>query len=265
MHDLLVDVVSLIKQAGKQILTIYHSDFSVEYKADHSPVTVADRMAHTIICQGLKRLAPGIPILSEELDMDTDTVEERRAWSRYWLLDPLDGTKEFLAKNGEFTLNLALISEQRPILGVVYAPAFDFCYFAVKAQGAFKQIAQDPPQLLQVASWKKNAPLTVITSRRHGLSSLQNFLIQFPILNLIRCGSALKFCWVAEGFADIYPRFSPTCEWDTAAGQCILQEAGGKVIDYQGQLLRYNTKPSLCNPAFLAVGDEAHHWLAYLK
>lgn len=260
MNSLLQDVVFLAKQAGKKILSYYHSEFKVDYKADNSPVTVADIAAHDFICQALNHLTPKIPILSEELK--TVSFAERQ---RYWLIDPLDGTKEFLEKNGEFTINIALIEKNTPILGVVYAPVFDFCYFAENDYGAFKQVAEQAPTHLLASSWKKNSPITMIISRRHGVVSLQDFFRQFSALNLIRCGSALKFCWVAEGFADLYPRLSPTCEWDTAAGQCILKEAGGAVIDPQGQILRYNTTPSLLNTAFLAVGDKTHQWLAYLK
>lgn len=261
MNSLLSKVVSLAKQAGKQILSIYHSDFTVEYKADKSPVTAADMAAHHTICQGLKQLTPEIPILSEELTI-TDFAE-RQHWQRYWLIDPLDGTKEFLEKNGEFTINIALIENHVPTLGVIYAPAFDFCYFAGADQGAFKQIAEQEAELLQTSSWKKDSSIIIAMSRRHGTDSLQHFFTQFPALSLIRCGSSLKFCWLAEGFADVYPRFSPTSEWDTAAGQCILKEAGGTLIDSQGQILRYNTKPSVRNTAFLAVGDKSHTWANY--
>jgi 3'(2'), 5'-bisphosphate nucleotidase len=261
MNSLLLDIVFLARQAGKQILSQYHSDFTVAYKADSSPVTVADIAAHAFICNGLQQLTPAIPVLSEEVD--EVSFEERSHWSRYWLVDPLDGTKEFLEKNGEFTINIALIEENMPVLGVIYVPVFDFCYFAKNNGGAFKQIMQQPPQPLHARLWKKDSPITMTISRRHGVASLQNFLNQFSALNLIRCGSALKFCWLAEGFADLYPRFSPTCEWDTAAGQCILQEAGGSVVDHRGEILRYNIKPSLCHTAFLAVGDKTHHWCTY--
>jgi 3'(2'), 5'-bisphosphate nucleotidase len=261
MNVLLSEVVSLIKQAGKQVLSVYHSDFSVEYKADKSPVTIADVVAHRCLYQGLRQLTPEIPILSEELGIIE--FAERQRWSRYWLIDPLDGTKEFLEKNGEFTINIALIEDHLPVLGVVYVPAFDFCYFAEHGQGAFKQVAQQAPQLLQASPWKIDSPITITISRRHGIGSLENFFTQFSALNLIRCGSALKFCWLAEGFADLYPRFSPTYEWDTAAAHCLLKEAGGAVIDAQGQMLRYNTRPSLHNPIFLAVGDKTHCWPNY--
>ena len=261
MNSLLSKVVSLTKEAGKQMLSIYHSDFTVEYKADKSPVTAADLAAHDIICQGLHQLMPEIPILSEEVIAPDFAV--RQQWQRYWLIDPLDGTKEFLEKNGEFTINIALIENNLPTLGVVYAPAFESCYFAATDQGAFKQIAEQAPESLQTCSWQEDSSIIMTVSRRHGGETLQNFFTQFPALSLIRCGSSLKFCWVAEGFADVYPRFTPTCEWDTAAAQCILQEAGGALIDSQGHLLRYNVEPSLRNTAFLAVGDKSHAWSKY--
>jgi 3'(2'), 5'-bisphosphate nucleotidase len=258
MNALLSNVISIAKQAGKQLLSHYHSDFTVEYKADKSPVTAADRTTHTAICEGLNHLTPEIPILSEELT--TIDFAERQHWQQYWLIDPLDGTKEFLDKNGEFTVNIALIENHEPLLGVIYAPAFDCCYFAAIRQGAFKQVAEQDAVLLQTAAWEKNSTIVMAISRRHGIDTLQSFFTLFPALSLIRCGSALKFCWLAEGFVDVYPRFSPTSEWDTAAGQCILKEAGGTIIDPQGQILRYNTKPSLHNTAFLAVGDKSHAW-----
>jgi 3'(2'), 5'-bisphosphate nucleotidase len=263
MNSLLLNVISLAKQAGELVLSIYHNDFPIEYKPDNSPVTIADRMAHEFICQGLNGLLADTPILSEEFDQIG--YSERQTWRRYWLIDPLDGTREFLDKNGEFTINIALIEEHVPILGVIYAPLFDFCYFAENTRGAYKQIAQRKPQALHTCSWEKTSPIMVTSSRHHGKIPWKDFLLHFPALNLIRCGSALKFCWIAEGFVDIYPRFSPTCEWDTAAGQCILQEAGGKVIDQQGQILRYNTKSSLHNNSFLAVGDQTHLWLSYFN
>ncbi len=262
MNSILSDVISLAKQAGQQILSQYHTDVRFAYKADHSLVTAADLAAHTLICNGLNQLTPEIPILSEELS--SPEFEERRHWQRYWLVDPLDGTREFLEKNGEFTVNIALIEGNSPIFGVVYAPVFDFCYFAQNNSGAFKQIMQQSPQPLHTRRWKEGFPVTMAISRRHGVEALNNFFAQFSALSIIRCGSALKFCWLAEGFADLYPRFSTTCQWDTAAGQCILQEAGGTIIDNQGEVLRYNTNASLCQAAFLAVGDRANHWSSYL-
>ncbi|MFM2322742.1 MAG: 3(2) 5-bisphosphate nucleotidase [Pseudomonadota bacterium] len=263
MNFLLSDVISLARQAGDQVLKVYRSDFTVEFKADKSPLTAADLASHYCICQGLQCLTPDLPIISEE--STSISFAERRLWSRYWLIDPLDGTKEFLEKNDEFTINIALIDRHKPILGIVFAPALDVCYFAESAQGAFKQIAQNPPEPLNSGAWQEGSAITAVVSRRHGMNELRVFLAQFAHLNLLYCGSALKFCFVAEGLADIYPRFSPTFEWDTAAGQCILEQAGGAVIDYKGKLLRYNRSSSLRKAAFLAVADKSHRWLNYLK
>jgi 3'(2'), 5'-bisphosphate nucleotidase len=263
MSFLLSDVVSLAKQAGNQVLDIYHSDFTVEFKADKSPLTAADLASHYCICQGLQLLTPDLPIISEESTLIS--FEKRRLWSRYWLIDPLDGTKEFLEKNDEFTINIALIDRHKPILGVIFAPALDVCYFAENTQGAFKQIAENPPVPLHSRAWEEGSAITAAVSRRHGMNDLRFFLAQFDHLNLLHCGSALKFCFVAEGLADIYPRFSPTFEWDTAAGQCILEQAGGAVIDHKGKLLRYNMFSSLHKAAFLAVADKTHCWLNYLS
>ena len=262
MNSLLIDVIALAKQAGNLILNIYNSDFAIDFKADKSPLTEADLAAHHCICQGLKRLTPDLPIVSEE---SVPPFKKRRQWQRYWLIDPLDGTKEFLEKNGEFTINIALIDQHKPIWGVIFAPSLGICYFAEKGQGAFKQMYQTSPELLHARSWKAGTSITVAVSRRHGVEKLKDFLARFTSLNLLKCGSALKFCLVAEGIADIYPRFSPTFEWDTAAGQCILEEAGGVVIDHAGQVLRYNILPSLNNTAFLAIADNRHCWLKYLK
>ncbi len=263
MNSLLNDVVSLAKHAGNQVLNIYQSDFTVEYKTDKSPITAADLASHNCICQGLHHLTPDLPIISEE--SVPISFQKRRDWEKYWLIDPLDGTKEFLEKNGEFTINIALIEQHKPSLGVIFVPSMNICYFARKGQGAYKQIGQTQPKVMFSRAWKKGEPITVVISRRHGVEELKKFLAQFSSLNLLYCGSALKFCWVAEGLADIYPRFSPTFEWDTAAGQCILNEAGGLIVDKIGQELQYNMSPSLQTADFLAIADKRHHWLHYLK
>lgn len=263
MNSLLNDVVSLAKQAGKQILNIYQGDFTVEYKTDKSPITVADLASHDCVCQGLSHLTPDLPIISEE--SIPASFQKRQRWEKYWLVDPLDGTKEFLEKNGEFTINIALIEQHKPSLGVIFVPSADICYFARKGQGAYKQIGQTRPKVIHGRAWKEGQPITAVISRRHGMEELKKFLAQFSRLNLLHCGSALKFCWVAEGLADLYPRFSPTFEWDTAAGQCILNEAGGLVIDNTGHELQYNMSSSLQTANFLAIADKRYCWLDYLK
>lgn len=263
MNSLLNDIVSLAKQAGNQVFNIYQSDFTVEYKADKSPITVADLASHDCICQGLRHLTPDLPVISEE--SEPISFQKRRSWEKYWLIDPLDGTKEFLEKNGEFTINIALIEQHKPSLGVIFVPSKNICYFASKGLGAYKQIGETQPKVMLSRAWKEEQSITAVISRRHGMKELEKFLAQFSSLNLLYCGSALKFCWLAEGLADIYPRFSPTFEWDTAAGQCILKEAGGLVIDNTGQELQYNMSSSLQIDNFLAVADKRRHWLHYLK
>lgn len=263
MNSLLNDIISLSKKAGSQVLKIYHSDFSVGYKNDESPITIADLASHQFICQGLHHITPDLPIISEE--SDPVSFQKRRLWEKYWLVDPLDGTKEFLEKNGEFTINIALIEHHKPSLGVIFVPAMNICYFAQQGIGAYKQIGEAQPELMHSRIWKEDQPITAAISRRHGMNDLKNFLDQFSYLNLLYGGSALKFCWLAEGLADIYPRFSPTYEWDTAAGQCILNEAGGIIIDNIGQELQYNMSSSLQIAKFLAVADKRHQWFHYIK
>ncbi len=186
---------------------------------------------------------------------------ERAEWQRYWLVDPLDGTKEFIKRTGDFTVNIALIDNHHPVLGVVYAPTSSNCYFAMRDAGAFKQLADGTRIALKTRSCPKDN-LRVIGSRRHGVSELQTFLNRLGHFEMIAMGSSLKFCRVAEGEADVYPRFGLTSEWDTAAAQCVLEQAGGAVFDTYGLPLQYNTRDSLLNPHFLAVGDIRHEWLA---
>lgn len=262
MNFLLNEIISLAKRAGSLVLNRYQKGFTAEYKKDNSPLTSADLASHECICQALQRLTPGIPIISEE--SGRINYQKNQVWDTYWLVDPLDGTKEFLEKNGEFTINIALIEQNKPSLGVIFVPYRNICYFARKNFGAYKQIDQTQPQSIRGRILNDKQPITVVVSRRHGREAIKKFLTQFAHLNLLPCGSALKFCWLAEGLADIYPRFSPTFAWDIAAGQCLLMEAGGLVIDNAGQELEYN--PSVLKIAdFLAVADKHQAWLNYLK
>jgi 3'(2'), 5'-bisphosphate nucleotidase len=264
MQNILDAVIAIAKQAGEAINTFYHATkaIDIEIKSDQSPLTQADLAANQIIVEGLQKLTPKWPVLSEE------SVEvpfnERAGWEYYWLVDPLDGTKEFLEHNDEFTVNIALIKNNYPVLGVVYVPAVATCYYAAEMQGAYKQIKEEPSQKIQTQKYQPSQ-INIAVSRHHGSHSLQNFLKQFTNINLITCGSALKFCLVAEGKADVYPRLSPTSEWDTAAAQCVLEQAGGAVIVNSGARLCYNKKVSLLNPNFLAVGDLNHHWQKYFE
>ncbi len=265
LTQLLDPVVTIAKQAGDKILDIYHDhegSYNIERKADKSPVTEADMRAHHHIVAELAKLTPNIPVLSEE--SDKISYADRQSWQRYWLVDPLDGTEEFIQQTGEFTVNIAFIQDHVSRLGVVYAPVSKTCYFAIRGQGAFKQYADAEKQTIQSRSVASQRMMRIVASRRKGKRCAREMFAQVEAAEIVRMGSSLKFCLVAEGSADIYPRLGPTSEWDTAAAQCVVEEAGGKVMDTQGQALTYNTKDSLLNPHFLVVGDVTHDWLQYL-
>jgi len=256
--SLLAQVVSLAKQAGEKILAIYQTDFTVDYKADESPLTAADLASHHVIIEGLAKLTPEIPILSEE--SAAISFEVRKQWNCYWILDPLDGTKEFVKKNGEFTVNIALISNHKPVLGVVYVPVKDLCYSACEGVGAFRQQGVEPPASIRCRTPAAAVPV-IVGSRSHGGSSLDAVLAAMGAHEVISMGSSLKFCLVAEGVADVYPRLGLTSEWDTAAAQAVVEQAGGVVLNHQTrQPLQYNTKDSLLNPFFIVIGDVAKDW-----
>ena len=253
-------VCAVAARAGQTILEIYaHSEIAVELKDDHSPLTAADRAAHAAIRAGLAELTPKVPLLSEE--SAPQDLAERRSWSRYWLVDPLDGTKEFLKLNGEFTVNIALIEEHRATLGVVLAPALERSYYGAVDHGAWRRDAGSPPLPIAVREHAA-APLEVVGSRSHPSGELAQYLNALGPHELCPMGSSLKICLIAEGAADLYPRLGPTSEWDTAAAQAILESAGGRMIDLAGRPLRYNTKGDLLNPHFLAFGDARRDWLA---
>ena len=251
----------LVQQASDAIMDVYHKNAAeIQMKADNTPVTQADLIANEIIECGLQALTPNIPILTEESLVVP--FAERKNWTQYWLIDPLDGTKEFIERTDEFTVNVALIEQHQPVLGMVYAPALGKGYQACRGCGAFSYTAANTVQPITTRA-HPGAQLSIAISRRHGRRA-QDYLQRFGDYQLKYCGSALKICLVAEGSADIYPRLGKTSEWDTAAGQCVLQEAGGQIIDLSGKELRYNTKASLLNPEFIAVGDLQHDWLQYL-
>lgn len=259
-------VCELARQAGAAIMEVYaHSDVGVVSKADDSPLTEADLAAHRLIVSGLQQLAPEIPILSEEAaDINWDT---RRKWKRYWLVDPLDGTKEFIKRNGEFTVNIALIDAGVPVLGVVYAPVLGWLYSGVQGHGASKQCAEGLVSIHTAAIAAKQSSLKVVASRTHRGEELDAWLAavstQFDEVETISMGSSLKICLVAEGKADIYPRLSLTSEWDTAAAQAVLEAAGGKLVDVNWQAYRYNQKANLLNPHFFAFGDPGYDFSSY--
>lgn len=245
-EKLVVDgICRIARDAGEKILAVYQNDFEIQIKSDFSPLTEADLAAHQIIAAGLKELTPDIPVLSEE-DADISWTT-RKCWDLYWLVDPLDGTKEFINRNGEFTVNIALIKSGRPLLSVVYAPVLDKLYFTDK-QYAYLTTANVPKRRLQVK--KTVDKLKIVGSRSHPSPELAGYLKKLPDYEIVAVGSSLKFCLIAEGLADLYPRLGPTMEWDTAAGHCIAEKAGAIVCKLDGQPLRYNQQESLLNPYF---------------
>ncbi len=260
-HRLTHEALSIAQLAGERIVEVYGSDFDVEIKSDNTPVTTADLAAHDIIIDKLQQLTPCLPVLSEE--SDDISFEERNRWPSYWLVDPLDGTREFLRRNGEFSVNIALVHNNVPIAGVIYAPVLDVSYFATRGMGVFKQTGSSEPQPIHVRN--ASSPVTVAKSRSPKIGPrLQYFLDDLGEHEEIPMGSALKSCLVAEGAADIYARLGPTGEWDTGAAQCIVEEAGGYIRDIHSQNLTYNERESLINPAFLVFGDDRIDWTQHL-
>ena len=236
----------IARAAGSAILTHYHAGVAVELKGDRSPLTAADRAAHHTIVDALRTWDASVPVVSEEGDLPP--YETRRGWTRFWLVDPLDGTKEFLQHNGEFTVNIALIEEGEPVLGVVYAPALDLLYHAGKGSGAWKLERASPPVRIHSTRKPAGTPLVVAESRSHPSAELEAYLGTVPVARRVQAGSSLKFCWVAEGRADVYPRLGPTMEWDVAAGDCIYRQSGRH--GERASPLTYN-KPDLRNPSFV--------------
>ena len=242
-------------------MEVYNTDFDVVQKSDNSPVTAADMAAHHTIVDGLTELTPDIPVLSEE--SASIPFEERSQWQKYWLVDPLDGTREFVKRNGEFTVNIALIDNHESVLGVIYTPVTGELYYAERGAGAYKRLPEGEP--VKISSRKKEPQNTIIAgSRSHLGDSLIRFLERVGEYEMIPMGSSLKSCLVAEGRADIYPRLGPTSEWDTAAAQCVVEEAGGSLTTTDMKPMRYNTKDSLLNPHFLVIGDPGFDWVRFL-
>jgi 3'(2'), 5'-bisphosphate nucleotidase len=261
LQHLLPHIQAIAQAAGREISRIYATAFAVETKADNSPLTAADRAAHDSIAAALAKLTPGVPLWSEE--SATIAWETRRHWAEFWLVDPLDGTREFIKRNGEFTVNIALVRNHRTVLGVVHAPVLgrDYCGYA--GGSALRTDPGQAPREIRVRQ-PANPPVRVAGSRSHRGASLDSFLQRLGAHEFVSMGSSLKFCLVAEGTADIYPRLGPTSEWDTAAAQAVVEAAGGSVIDLTGQPLRYNTRPEVLNPHFLASGDPGRDWLALI-
>jgi len=259
--ELLEPIVALAREAGDAILEVYATDFDVQAKADESPLTQADLASHRVIDRGLRELTPDIPVISEESGLPE--FEIRRQWQRYWLIDPLDGTKEFVKRNGEFTVNIALIEDGKALLGVVHVPVQGKTYTGCAGAGSTVRIADAPPSEISVAA-KTASPARVVGSRSHRGSSLDDFFARVGDVEMLPMGSSLKFCVVAEGGADVYPRLGPTSEWDTAAAQAVVEQAGGEVLTLDGRPLRYNTKADILNPHFLVQGPADRDWLDLL-
>ena len=243
------ELMDIVRRAGDEILKVYDSDFAVQTKQDHSPLTEADLAAHAVIADGLQRLAPDIPIISEESALPD--FSERGLWSRYWLVDPLDGTKEFINRNGDFTVNIGLIQSGIPILGVVSTPV-DNCVWAGSLADGALQIKDSVQQKIGVRKANQQK-ITVVASRSHRSPELETFISELKVEQSISRGSSLKFCLIAEGKADIYPRTGPTMEWDTAAGHAVLIAAGGKMTGFDGTQFQY-AKPDFLNDWFIASG-----------
>ena len=265
LNALAEQAVSIAEAAGREILSIYAAGFDVEAKSDDSPLTTADKAAHALINARLSELTPTLPIISEEGGIPDFT--ERQTWQRYWLVDPLDGTREFIKRNGEFTVNIALIEGHQPVIGVVHAPVLSRTYVGVANFGDNVPVPNRWAQRRDTegdrAITSRSAPedqLTLVVSRSHRSPGVEELLERLPAFETISMGSSLKFCLVAEGAADCYPRFGPTSEWDSGAAQCIVEAAGGAVIQPDSKPLSYNTKASTLNPNFVVIGDPSWRW-----
>lgn len=253
-QDVLIkQLLAIARAAGDAIMSVYvEGARNIQRKEDASPVTEADLAAHLVLASQLRPLLPDCPVVSEE---DSASQAYRQDKGRFWLIDPLDGTKEFIAKNDEFTVNIALIEEGRSVLGVVYAPAIDALYWGGAGLGAWRCVWGRTADIKVSANGAADA-CRVVASKSHLNETTQSFIDRLGLVSLVQAGSSLKFCRVAEGEADIYPRLAPTCEWDTAAAQAVLEGAGGMVLNLDGQPLQYG-KPDVLNPSFIATRDRA--------
>jgi 3'(2'), 5'-bisphosphate nucleotidase len=260
--SLIEPVVSIAAEAGAAILEVYATDFDVAAKDDESPLTRADMAAHRCILRRLGELTPEVPVISEESGLPDFSV--RSGWQRYWLVDPLDGTREFVKRNGEFTVNIALIDGHRPVLGAVHVPVTGKTYVGCDGNGSEVRTADGERRLISVAI-ESASPVRVVGSRSHRGASLDAFLEKLGDFEMVPMGSSLKFCLVAEGAADVYPRLGPTSEWDTAAAQAVVEQAGGAVLRLDNKPLSYNEKPDILNPHFMVLGPQDHDWLGIVS
>lgn len=264
LAEYLPKLVEIAREAGDEILRVYESDFEVVEKSDGSPLTLADKNANALIEKGLNRIDSDMPIVSEESDRPGYDVYGD--WQQYWLVDPLDGTKEFTKRNGEFTVNIALIENGAPVMGVVHVPVTNVTYFASsqkgKWAGAFKQEQDQQAKPIQAKKYQGGKAI-VVASRSHANPILKDFYAQLDSYETLSMGSSLKLCLVAEGKADIYPRLGLTSEWDTGAAHCIVNVAGGQITDLNGKVLAYN-KEDILNPWFVVTGAGDYSWLKKL-
>lgn len=258
LEELIDPIADLCTAAGIDIMAVYETNFDVEHKDDDSPLTRADMASHRRLVAGLEKLTPEVPVISEEAGLAP--FSERSRWETYWLIDPLDGTKEFVNRNGEFTVNVALIHDTKPVLGIVHVPVTGTTYLGCEGYGAERRDADGVGERIGVAVESAN-PVRVVGSRSHRGDSLNRFLELVGNVELHAVGSSLKFCYVAEGSADIYPRLGPTSEWDTAAAQAVVEQAGGQVLKLDGTPVSYNTKEDILNPHFLVIGPQDHDWV----
>lgn len=267
-EQLLNEVLAIARRAGEAILEVYNAadELQIQSKADDSPLTIADERSNQIIVYSLQALAADIPVVSEESPLPAD--EERARWTRFWLVDPLDGTKEFIKRNGEFTVNIALVENGVPVLGVVLAPAIATAYIGAKGVGAFRETATESRVSIQTRALS-NTAITVIGSRSHGAEALDALLEDlrrhYADVQMSNMGSSLKFCKVAEGAADLYPRLTPVCEWDAAAAHAVLSAAGGEVLKLDLTPLRYQLRGDLRIQQFVAVADVKADWKSLLQ
>jgi 3'(2'), 5'-bisphosphate nucleotidase len=255
-------VIDIARAAGREIMTVYSSDFAVTTKADRSPLTEADLASQRVIAKGLQALTPDIPLLGEE--SAAHEIAMRHEWGTLWMVDPLDGTREFVKRNGEFTVNIALIHDHHPVLGVLYAPVSEISFAAVRGSPAIRIDRDGVSREIHVTT-RCAEPPRVLASRSHRGHGIDALLQRLGAHQIVSVGSALKFARLAEGAADFYPRLSPTSEWDTAAGQAIVEAAGGSVTDLSGAPLRYNARDTLLNSDFLAWADSSRNWLELLR
>ncbi|MFY0992613.1 3'(2'),5'-bisphosphate nucleotidase CysQ [Halomonas sp. C05BenzN] len=264
-NELRDHLVEGVHAAGREVLAIYERDFAVETKDDASPLTEADMASHHALVALLETCAPGVPILSEE--SGEIPYETRRGWQRYWLIDPLDGTKEFIKKNGEFTLNVALVEQGVPVFGIVHAPVLRTTWVGQVGGAAFKLTNGNHAEVrVRELPDPADAPWKVVGSRSHGAAEFEAFCAELPNHERVSMGSSIKLCLVAEGAADLYPRLAPTCEWDTAAAQAVVTAAGGEVLDATTlEPLRCNRQESVLNPWFIVCGQRDPRWESALR